>query len=115
MLSHPGRPLKMGSPETEAERGKDEGPVLDVTISPFWMAKTEITWDAYDIWMSDLEVFNRDVNKIPPGTRDNLADQYQKSQPPNHIAICLLAWDSRLPGNLHDSACRSHLLQMAFG
>ena len=74
MLPIPGGVFKMGSPESESDRGEDEGPEHEVTLSPFWMAKTEITWDAYDIWMSDLDVFNRDVNKIPAGTRDNLAD-----------------------------------------
>jgi formylglycine-generating enzyme required for sulfatase activity len=81
MLPIPGGVFKMGSTESEAERGADEGPEHEVSLSPFWMAKTEITWDAYDIWMSDLDVFNRDVNKIPAGTRDDLADKYQKSQP----------------------------------
>jgi formylglycine-generating enzyme required for sulfatase activity len=81
MLPIPGGKFKMGSPETETGRRKDEGPLHDVELSPFWMGKYEITWDAYDIWMSDIDVFNREVNKIEATTRDVIADAYQKSQP----------------------------------
>jgi formylglycine-generating enzyme required for sulfatase activity len=45
------------------------------------MAKCEITWDAYDVWMSDLDVFYREVNKVKATKRDELADEFQKSQP----------------------------------
>ena len=37
----------MGSPEDEPLRKPDEGPVQKVTLSKFWMAKTEVTWDEY--------------------------------------------------------------------
>src|SRR5438477_12945753 len=33
----------MGSPETEKGRYPDEGPQHEVEVSPFWMAKCEIT------------------------------------------------------------------------
>lgn len=38
----------MGSPETAAGRDADEGPQHKVAVSPFWMAKTEVTWDEYE-------------------------------------------------------------------
>jgi formylglycine-generating enzyme required for sulfatase activity len=74
MLPIPGGTFKMGSPDTQADRKADEGPVREVKIDPFWMAKCEITWDAYDVWMSDLDVFYREVNKIQATQRDQLAD-----------------------------------------
>ena len=43
----------MGSPESEKGRYPDEGPQHEVEILPFWMARCEITWDAYEVWMSD--------------------------------------------------------------
>jgi formylglycine-generating enzyme required for sulfatase activity len=71
----------MGSEESQAGRNADEGPVHEVQVGPFWMAKFELTWDAYDVWMSDLDVFYREVNKVQATPRDELADEFQKSQP----------------------------------
>src|SRR4051794_6395323 len=34
----PGGKFKMGSPDSEAKRGKDEGPQFEVEVEPFWMA-----------------------------------------------------------------------------
>jgi formylglycine-generating enzyme required for sulfatase activity len=81
MLPIKGGTFKMGSPESEPDRNADEGPVHDVVVQPFWMSKVEMTWDAYDVWMSDLDVFYRDVNKVQATKRDELADEFQKSQP----------------------------------
>lgn len=47
MVALPGGKFKMGSEENEALRNSDEGPVREVTLSPFWIAKTEVTWDEY--------------------------------------------------------------------
>ena len=37
----------MGSPNNEPLRKKDEGPLRKVTLSKFWIARTEVTWDEY--------------------------------------------------------------------
>ena len=81
MIPITGGKFLMGSPDTEADRNSDEGPVHPVEIAPFWMAKCELTWDAYDVWMSDLDVFARTVNKVAATPRDTIADEFQKSQP----------------------------------
>ena len=47
MVAIPGGTFKMGSPDDEPLRKKDEGPVRNVVVSKFWMAKTEVTWDEY--------------------------------------------------------------------
>jgi formylglycine-generating enzyme len=47
MVAIPGGSFKMGSPESEPLRKPDEGPVRKVTLSKFWIAKTEVTWDEY--------------------------------------------------------------------
>ncbi len=47
MVALPGGTFNMGSPETEPMRKADEGPVRKVTLSKFWIAKTEVTWDEY--------------------------------------------------------------------
>ena len=81
MIPIAGGKYLMGSPDSEADRNSDEGPVHPVEIAPFWMAKCELTWDAYDVWMSDLDVFARTVNKVAATPRDTIADEFQKSQP----------------------------------
>ena len=39
----PGGTFLMGSPEDEAGRQADEGPQLNVTVDPMWVATTEVT------------------------------------------------------------------------
>jgi formylglycine-generating enzyme required for sulfatase activity len=48
MVAIPGGTYLMGSPESEKGRSADEGPQHPVTLSPLWMAKTEITWEQFD-------------------------------------------------------------------
>lgn len=81
MLPIPGGQFTMGSPVSEVARKLDEGPQHVVKLSPFWMAKTEITWDAYDVWMSDLDLYRREVLSKAASPRDKLADVFQISQP----------------------------------
>lgn len=47
MVALPGGTFEMGSPDNEPLRNSDEGPVRELTLSRFWMAKTEVTWDEY--------------------------------------------------------------------
>jgi len=47
----PGGELLMGSPESEKGHDANEGPQHKVKISPFWMGRTEVTWDEYDLFM----------------------------------------------------------------
>ena len=59
MLPIKGGTFMMGSPAGEADRSDDEGPVHEVQLAPFWMARCEITWDAYEVWMSDTDILRR--------------------------------------------------------
>lgn len=81
MLPIPSGTFLMGSPEEEEGRREDEGPQREVHISAFWMSETEITWDVYDVWMSDLDIFRREALQLEPSPRDALADSFQVSQP----------------------------------
>jgi formylglycine-generating enzyme required for sulfatase activity len=47
MVALPGGTFRMGSPGDEPLRDNDEGPVREVSLSPFWIAKTEVAWDEY--------------------------------------------------------------------
>jgi formylglycine-generating enzyme required for sulfatase activity len=81
MVPIPSGKFVMGSPGTEADRSQDEGPQHTVQIPAFWMGKYEITWDAYEVWMADLDILRRQVTDIKANTRDKLADKYQLTQP----------------------------------
>ena len=47
MVAIPGGTFRMGSPDSEPFRREDEGPVHNVTLSPFFMSEVEVTWDLY--------------------------------------------------------------------
>lgn len=81
MVPIPSGSFRMGSPDEEEDRNDDEGPCRNVSISAFWMSECEITWDAYDVWMSDLDVFRCEVDAIQPTPREKLAETFQLSQP----------------------------------
>ena len=53
MVLVPGGTFKMGSPDSESGHRIDEGPVHDVTLSPFLIAKTEMTQLAWRKIMGD--------------------------------------------------------------
>jgi formylglycine-generating enzyme required for sulfatase activity len=48
MVYLPGGEFDMGSPEDEPGHEPDEGPVHRVRVKPFWIGKTEITWEQYE-------------------------------------------------------------------
>src|SRR5215216_6003466 len=47
----PGGKVKVGSPESEKGRQKDEGPQFEVVVEPFWMAEHEVTWAEFKAYM----------------------------------------------------------------
>ena len=55
MVPIPGGKFLMGSPESEGDRKKDEGPQVEVGIEPFWMGKFEVTWEEYELWGMGLD------------------------------------------------------------
>ena len=81
MVPIPGGTFVMGSPASEEGRSADEGPQHRVKIAPFWMAKFEITWDAYEIWMFDMDEQRRKHRKLPQTLRDKRAWEFTELQP----------------------------------
>ncbi len=47
MIAIDGGTFLMGSPENEPLRNDDEGPVRQVTLSPFFMGEVEVTWNEF--------------------------------------------------------------------
>lgn len=64
----------MGSPDAEKDRGDDEGPQLEVKVEPFWMGKTEVTWDEYEVFMYQLDIDLRSRYKLKSFDEDKGAD-----------------------------------------
>ena len=81
MVPIPGGKFVMGSPQGESNRKGDEGPQREVELEPFWMAKCETTWDAYEVWMSDLDIYRRSALGIEANQRDQVAEKFQVSKP----------------------------------
>jgi len=59
MVAIPGGKYFIGSPEEETYRKEDEGPRREVEISPFFMGRTEVTWDEYLAFFSEMGVEGR--------------------------------------------------------
>ena len=63
MVPVPGGEYLMGSPESEADRREDEGPQVQVSVDPMWVAKTEVTWEQYKQFMSLYDTFKEFESK----------------------------------------------------
>ena len=105
MLPIPGGKFKMGSPDGEAKRGDDEGPVHEVEIAPFWMAKHEVSWDEYEVFMFQLDVARRKIDSREPTAADKAADACSKPTKPytdmtfgmgkeKHPVICMTQYSA---------------------
>ena len=74
MIPIRGGNFKMGSPESEDDRGDDEGPQFEVTVDPFWMGKYEVTWGEYQKYMKMDDLFRRlhvkGLRQIAKGTEE---------------------------------------------
>lgn len=70
----PGGEFLLGSPDTEENRQKDEGPQVKQKIEPFWMGKHEVTWNEYDTWSFNLDIQRRKVLNIAATDLDAKAD-----------------------------------------
>jgi formylglycine-generating enzyme required for sulfatase activity len=55
MVYVPGGKFRMGSPASEAGRDKDEGPVREVEVKPFWMGKHEVTWHEFETFYNGAD------------------------------------------------------------
>ncbi|MFN5854270.1 MAG: formylglycine-generating enzyme family protein [Pirellulaceae bacterium] len=75
MIPVPGGTVKMGSPDSEAGRAADEGPLVEVEVAPFWMAKVEVRWAEYRQFMRLYKIFKAlQSQKIRRVTDDNRVD-----------------------------------------
>ncbi|HEV2351474.1 MAG TPA: formylglycine-generating enzyme family protein [Terriglobia bacterium] len=83
MVPIPGGTFMMGSPATEAHRSSDEGPQHPVKIRPFWMGKTEVTWNGYDRFAFALGI-KKSAGESPTqeSADEKMADAITRPTPP---------------------------------
>ena len=62
MIAIPGGTFNMGSPDNEPFHEPNEAPVHEVTVSSFFMAEAETTWDQY--WAFYAETMSE--GRTPP-------------------------------------------------
>lgn len=73
MLPIPGGVAEIGSPADSPGHKKDEGPVVKVQIEPMWVAKCEISWAEYKLFMSMYKMFKTfEQTKIRKVSADKL-------------------------------------------
>ncbi len=81
MIAVSGGNFTMGSPASEKGRNADEGPQHDVELRPFWIGKTEVTWDEYDLYAFSMDVPPPSTSQ-PPAAAQTGADAVTRPTPP---------------------------------
>jgi sulfatase modifying factor 1 len=103
MVPIPGGEFRMGSPASETGRNGDEGPQVRIRVAPFWMAKHEVRWAEFKVFMSLYGVFKEfEAQRIRRVTEDNLVDAitaptelyepsftYQYGEDPDQAAVTM--------------------------
>ena len=80
MIAIPGGTFTIGSPDGEAGRAADEGPQRQVTIRPFWMERTEVTWDEFDAFAFAAAIAG--AGGVAPAATPSAADAITRPTPP---------------------------------
>lgn len=102
----PGGSFLLGSPADEEDRKGDEGPQVEVQLSPFWMGVKEITWADYHEFMSALDIARRRAGLGELVPQDPWADAVSRPTPPyvpmdfnmgvdGYPAICMTQFAAR--------------------
>jgi formylglycine-generating enzyme required for sulfatase activity len=85
MVPIPGGTFVMGSPASEENHAKDEGPQHSVQIAPFWMGAKEVTWDEYEQFAFSLDLKKKKREGVDPAKQsewEKKADAVTRPTPP---------------------------------
>jgi len=116
MVAIPEGSFLIGSSDTEPGRKPDEGPRHTVHLSPFWMSKCEIPWDAYDQYWKEESLpeagkppapqFGPDaVTRPTPPYADETFGHAREGHPclgmTHHAAMMFCRWLSKKAGKAY--------------
>ena len=88
MIPIKGGTFKMGSPENEKGRQKDEVPQHDVEIKPFWMEEHEVTWQEFEPFaLKLLRAKHKEMKPEDLSERAKLADGIAAPTAPFNLDI----------------------------
>ncbi len=74
MIPIPGGVVQMGSPAGSEGAKPDESPQVKVAVEPMWVAKTEVSWAEYKLFMSMYRLFKKfEQDKIRKVDGDTLS------------------------------------------
>ena len=82
MTPIPSGTFLFGSPNDEEDRGSDEGPQVEVQVSPFWMGTHEVTWAEYHLYQFRLDIEARRAGNAESAPQDAWADAVSRPTPP---------------------------------
>lgn len=74
MVAIAGGEFTIGSPESESFRQEDEGPQRRIRISPFWMGKTEVSWDEYEAFYRQTGSQGRSEDQTKSRNSNGISD-----------------------------------------
>jgi formylglycine-generating enzyme required for sulfatase activity/nitrate/TMAO reductase-like tetraheme cytochrome c subunit len=82
MIAIPGGTFSIGSPESESYRKDDEGPQKKVRVDRFWMGKSEVSWEEYDLFLRETGVQGRSEDQHQYANQSGLVDAVSGPTPP---------------------------------
>ena len=82
MIALPGGTFKMGSGDNEPLRSTDEGPVHEVTVSSFYMAEAEVTWNEYMAFYAQTATEGRSTDTEGTRKQNRDVDAISGATPP---------------------------------
>ncbi len=103
MIPVPGGEFLMGSPESEADRSKDEGPQVRIKVEPFWIGKCEVTWGEYRSFMGMYDAFKKMQRLAANGVDSGAAGPTEKDL----RLIKMHAWNDKLAADWNVDAVTS--------
>jgi sulfatase modifying factor 1 len=103
MIPVPGGEFLMGSPESEADRNKDEGPQVRVKVEPYWIGKCEVTWGEYRSFMAMYDAFKKMQRLAANGVDSGAAGPTEKEL----RLVKMHAWSDKLAADWNVDAVTS--------
>ena len=103
MVAIPGGTFHMGSPENEPFRNDNEGPVKEVSVTPFFMGKIEVSWDEYLAFFKQTGAKGKTTDAYLNVIRDDV-DAISGPTPPYGAPD--QGWGKgKMPAMYHDPSC----------